>query len=587
MNKAYKKLRVTIILALLLIFGLSQYFGVIVGPDNLIYDNLLSSPGEPSDNIIIIGMDERSINEIGSWPWPRFYVADAIEKLAEYDVAAISASILYDAYSNEDYDNALVKAAALTERLVLGGMAYISDEGYNVEIGIEDYISPFDELDRVVTTGFLNAENDGDGVMRRALTSLRYGDTLVHSLAYETYLKACEVKGITPNEVPVDNVGTFPINYTSRPGGYKVYSFWALINDELEPAIFKDAIVLIGPYAQGIGGGNYPTPLEKATLTYGVEINANIIQNMFEGDFKESAPQWLNFGIMAASVLIMLLLLHRLKPLWSVALTLGLAAILIITALIAYSQFGIIIKCGDTIILLLFCWLTNMIFGILTAQNEKQHIQGLFGRFVAPEVVNEIISGGVDIQLGGSEKEITVLFVDIRGFTAFSEANPPEKVVKMVNRYLDLTSRSIQSNGGTIDKFIGDATMAMFNAPNELAEHALCAVKAAWAMKVGSQSLREEILQQYEVDLQFGVGINTGNAVVGNMGSDFRMDYTAIGDTVNTAARLESNAQKGQIIISEATYKLVKDHVEVTDLGILMVKNKKTGIQIYSVDDVL
>jgi adenylate cyclase len=157
----------------------------------------------------------------------------------------------------------------------------------------------------------------------------------------------------------------------------------------------------------------------------------------------------------------------------------------------------------------------------------------------------------------------------------------------MVNRYLGLTSRSIQENGGTIDKYIGDATMAIFNAPNDLPDHAFCAVKAAWAMKQGSVSLRDEILKDYGVDLQFGVGVNTGPAVIGNMGSEFRMDYTAIGDTVNTAARLEANSQKGQIIISDATYQLVKDRIHATDLGLLNVKNKKLGIQIYNLEGIL
>ncbi|MCL2255082.1 MAG: ion transporter [Lachnospiraceae bacterium] len=220
---------------------------------------------------------------------------------------------------------------------------------------------------------------------------------------------------------------------------------------------------------------------------------------------------------------------------------------------------------------------------VLLERAEKERIKNLFGRFVAADVVDEMIAGNISVDLGGVLKEVTLLFVDIRGFTAFSEANPPEKVVEMVNRYLNLTSRSIQEFGGTIDKYIGDATMAVFNAPNDLENHSLCAVKAAWAMKQGSITLKEEILRDFGVDLQFGIGINCGEAIVGNMGSDFRMDYTVIGDTVNTAARLESNAGKGQIIISEAVYKLVCDDILAEDRGILTVKNKKDGIHVYEV----
>ncbi|MCL2634991.1 MAG: adenylate/guanylate cyclase domain-containing protein [Oscillospiraceae bacterium] len=208
-------------------------------------------------------------------------------------------------------------------------------------------------------------------------------------------------------------------------------------------------------------------------------------------------------------------------------------------------------------------------------------IKNIFGRFVPGDVVEGMIAGNVSIQLGGVLRRVTVLFVDIRGFTAFSEVNPPEKVVEMVNRYLNLTSRSIQEYGGMIDKYIGDATMAVFNTPNDLENHTLCAVKAALEMKKGSIKLREEITRDFGVDLQFGIGVNVGEAIVGNMGSDFRMDYTVIGDTVNTAARLEANAQEGQIIISQAVYETVKDHVIVEDLGELTVKNKKDSIHIY------
>jgi len=385
----------------------------------------------------------------------------------------------------------------------------------------------------------------------------------------------------------LDDIGTFPVSYTAGPESYRKVSLWGVINNEYNPELFRDKIVLMGPYAQGIGDPGFPTPLSKQENTFSIEITANIIQNMLEGNFKHNAEWWMDLIVLVVFGLIVIIFLHRLKPVPSVILTVSLIALQLFTVWIAYNQFDLIMKAGDSIVFLILCFFGNLALGILDAQHEKNHIHGLFGRFVAPEVVNELMSSGAALKLGGIEKEITVLFVDIRGFTAFSETNPPEKVVGMVNRYLALTSISIQDNGGTIDKYIGDATMAMFNAPNDLSDHALKAVRAAWAMKLGSEGLRDEILNDYGVDLQFGMGINTGNAVVGNMGSDFRMDYTAIGDTVNTAARLEANAEKGKIIISDATYQLVKDHVEVTDMGIINVKNKQVGIQIYSVDNVL
>jgi adenylate cyclase len=419
--------------------------------------------------------------------------------------------------------------------------------------------------------------------MRHALTAMRFGDITVHSFPFEVYNV---YRGGTAyiGDIPLDNYGRFPIRYVGGPQTFTAVSLWGVINEEYPFAMFRDAIVLIGPYAVGIGEGNFTTPIYRAAPTHGIEIYANIIQNLLEGIFIVNAPWWVNLLIMLFCTVIIALLFHWLRPVSAFFITAILTAGALLGASLAFSQFHMIIRVGDTIIFLIVCYMANLVLGILSTQYEKQHIQGLFGRFVAKEVVDEIIAGGVDVHLGGVVKEITALFVDIRGFTAFSEANPPEKVVEMVNKYLGLTSRSIQQNSGTIDKFIGDATMALFNAPNDVPNHALCAVKAAWAMKKGSVSLQEEILKEYGVDLQFGIGINTGKAVVGNMGSDFRMDYTAIGDAINTAARLESNAGKGQIIISDDTYQKVRAHIDVTDLGVINVKNKQTGIQIYSVD---
>jgi adenylate cyclase len=386
--------------------------------------------------------------------------------------------------------------------------------------------------------------------------------------------------------IPLDEHGQFPVDFVGGPGTFQRRSLWGVLEGEYPAVFFENNIILIGPVAAGIGDGNFPTSAHRGTATFGIEIYANIIQNLFEGDFKQAAPWWLNTLVLAVVGIIIILLMQKLKPVPALVATLVLSAALIGAARLMYDMGGNILLVGAGIVFLLLCYLTSLVLDILSAQNDKQHIQGLFGRFVSPEVVKQIVESGEELKLGGSVRDITVVFVDIRGFTAFSEVNEPEVVVAMVNRYLDLTSRSIQENGGTIDKYIGDATMAIFNAPNDLPNHAMQAIKAAWAMKEGAVPLREEILRDYGVDLQFGVGVNTGPAVIGNMGSEFRMDYTAIGDTVNTAARLESNSQKGQIIISDSTYQLVKDNITATDMGLLNVKNKAVGIQIYELQGV-
>jgi len=574
------------------LFALSQYFAILPAVDTAIHDNIMVSERNPMENIIIVGIDERSINEIGSWPWPRYFVAEAINQLTEMGAASIGAAILYTTTGAiPEYDEILVNAAQATDRLVLGGTGVFSPlQSYTGLLEIDYYALPFRELARHSTVGFLDVLQDEDGVMRRSLTALRFGDITVHSFPFEVYRTFRQSMGqpaLTIGDIPLDNYGQFPIRYVGRPHSFTSVSLWGVINGEYPASLFRDAIVLIGPFAHGIGEGSFTTPLERSVDTFGVELYANIIQNLLEGVFLTDAPWWVNLAVLAICAVIIILLFKWLKPIAAMVATVILIAALLLGARLAYDQLHVILKVGDIIIFLFVCYLANLIFSILAAQNDKQHIKDLFGRFVAPEVVEKIVSGDVKIQLGGVVKEITALFVDIRGFTAFSENNPPEKVVGMVNRYLELTSSAVQKHNGTIDKFIGDATMALYNAPNDIANHALCAVKSAWVMKLGATALKDEIFERYGVDLQFGIGINTGDAVVGNMGSDFRMDYTAIGDTINTAARIESIAEKGQIIISEATYLQVKDHVEVKELGMFNFKNKSVGVLLYSVDNVL
>ena len=175
------------------------------------------------------------------------------------------------------------------------------------------------------------------------------------------------------------------------------------------------------------------------------------------------------------------------------------------------------------------------------------------------------------------------MFVDIRGFTPMSENLQPEQVVQILNEYLTLTTESIFKHNGMLDKFIGDATMAVFNAPFDLEDYLYEAVATAWDIKSGSDELGKKLMEQFGRTVSFGIGVNCGDAVVGNIGCEVRMDYTAIGDTVNTAARLESRAKPGQILISEALYKALEDRIEAEEVGEMELKGKSNKIMVYSV----
>ena len=207
-----------------------------------------------------------------------------------------------------------------------------------------------------------------------------------------------------------------------------------------------------------------------------------------------------------------------------------------------------------------------------------------FRKYVAPQIVEEISrKGDFSIKLGGENRDVAVLFVDIRGFTTMSEALQPEEVVEILNEYLSLTTKCIFDNLGTLDKFVGDATMAVFNSPFDLPDYEYKAVCAAMDIVKGGEELEKVLLEKHGRSVGFGVGVNCGPAVVGNVGCEFRMDYTAIGDTVNTAARLEANAKKGQVLISDALYERLKDRIEVNEIGQIPLKGKSNGIMVYEV----
>lgn len=198
-------------------------------------------------------------------------------------------------------------------------------------------------------------------------------------------------------------------------------------------------------------------------------------------------------------------------------------------------------------IVILLIYLYQLISGYLAEILKRRKVVNAFKKYVAPQIVDEISKkGDFEIVLGGENRHIAVLFVDIRGFTPMSESLEPEQVVEILNEYLNLTTQSIFKNGGTLDKFIGDATMAVFNAPFNLDDYIYRSVCTALDIAAGSDELEKKLMERFGKSVSFGIGVNCGQAVVGNIGCEFRMDYTAIGDTVNTAARLESNAKRGQ-----------------------------------------
>lgn len=596
--KTLLKMRPVYIVIILLLFTIFLYFiAAFAAIENSMQDVFFQSTkfnSRADTRIAIIGIDDKSLAELGRWQdWKRNKYADLINILAKGEPAVIGVDIIFsDKGENLQYDKDLTDAVGNAYNVVLPVYGdfknrVIQDSRLQARKAI-DLVAPFKELAEVSILGNINVMPDqDDNVVRSFLNTIQYNNEEIKSfdnLIYNEYLKntgQLDQKTTAPKDVD----GSTYIDFVARPEKeFEVVPFYQVLNGEVPTDYFKDRIVLIGPYAVGVADDRYLTPMDHQVKMYGVELHANIIQNFLSNSFKTHAPDWINLLILLSFAITGFVVFKLLGPIKSAAAVFVILVLYILIAQIVYRR-GMILSLFYPMFILVMVYLTILVFRYIQELMERMRITGIFSRYVAPQVVKEIIKNGEEgLKLGGVRREISALFVDIRGFTPMSEKCQPEEVVGILNDYLNLCAESIFKFGGTLDKFIGDAAMAIFNAPLDLENHAFRAVQTAWEMKQGSEVLKVELEKKFGRSVQFGIGINTGFAVVGNIGSKSRMDYTAIGDTVNTAARLESNAKPGQILLSQATYELVKDRVIAENLGEIKVKGKEQGITVYQLN---
>lgn len=588
--KQFKKLIAAVEAAAIIIASFFiSYFDLLYFADSAMRDIVYQSPRGINNKIKIIAIDDRSLDELGPFStWTRQIYADTLNILGDYPAAA-ALDIMFFGEMDEAGDKAFADEIAAHDNVILGsyidystvveydenGTAYINDA--HIDVIHEPYCA--------AQTGFVNCSSDADGTVRSISVSVSapelYGDKVFDSFALTTYRKYCEKLGISPVSPATDSLGRMWIAYSGRPNDYEHISICDILAGRVDPKIFTDCIVIIGPYAAGMQD-QYHVPNSSA-LMYGAEIHANIIQGMIDRKYPVPADRLaasLVCAVLAAAVFAVSGLIKRF------AVSTPISAVLIA----GYIAAGILLFDSGTAMPLIYAplfmlisYLLNLGVRYIEEALEKRRIANAFRKYVAPQVVEEISrKGGYSIKLGGENRSIAVLFVDIRGFTPLSESLEPEQVVDILNEYLNLTTNAIFKNGGTLDKFIGDATMAVFNAPFDLDDYVFRAVKTAWDILRGGAEIESTFMEKYGKSVAFGVGVNCGNAVVGNIGCDFRMDYTAIGDTVNTAARLEANAKRGQAYISEAVYEQVRDRVTVEPVGEIPLKGKSKGVFVYS-----
>lgn len=637
------------LLAIGLISGLLTllaFLGLLDRADWLASDLLNQHPISTDDHIIVIGIDQKSLETLGPYSqWSREIFAQAIEALNQSEEcrpAVIAVDVLFAGETQEETDRHLAEAAGKYGNVITACAMEFQDafiQGEDNEFHWKRFYAtsfdePYDALKNVTRQGHINAMMDTDGILRRHLLISQLSDgSKIPSLAlaaaqmYQEYSGAADSrKPLSPPEeealssagdeseiinslacdetetinssegdktetlaLPhLDSGGFWYLPYCALPGDFGgTFSIADLLSGDFSPEYFAGKIVLIGPYAPGLQD-SYLTAIDHAVPMYGVEYQANAIHALLRGDFKtkiKDAPQ-----LAAIFLLFFLSLLFLWKRPVKTA-TLYWAAVCagwILLCRLAYQQ-GFILRVLWVPVGLTILYGTALAANYIQAALERQKVTNTFKRYVAPEIVNEILKEGTDsLELGGKLTQIAVLFVDIRGFTPMSEMLTPGQVVEILNRYLTLISRCILENGGTLDKFVGDAAMAFWGAPLPQEDYVMNAVRAAMDMVKGSQALSRELMERYGRTVSFGIGVHVGEAVVGNIGSPQRMDYTAIGDTVNTAARLEANAPKETVYISRAVADALEGRIQVTSLGsTIKLKGKQEGFEILTLDGLL
>ncbi len=561
--------------------------------DNMAKDSLYQIPRGIDSKIKIIGIDEKTMAELGPiQTWSRSFYADLLRKLneqAESKPLLVGFDVLFSGNVDAGDDDFTAAAAesgnvVIVDHLIYGRKLTTNEDGF-ASYPVESIEEPFESLSSVCNMGYSNVSQDSDGTVRRIIPSEVYEGAeqkMFSNILYEEY---CKRKGITPNAVPVDKNGRAIINYSGKPGDYEYVSMIDVLNGNIDARAFTDSIVLVGAYAPGMQD-DFEVPNGGSHQMYGVEVHANILQSYIQGRFSVNGNKYI-FGLISAVIaMLMYLLFRKFKP-WLSLIIMIIVIITFVFVLAIFNDYGTAYSIIYLPMMLILSYIASLALGYLRELKKKKKILNAFRKYVAPQVVEEIAKkGDFQIKVGGENRDIAVLFVDIRGFTTMSEVLEPEQVVEILNEYLTLTSKSIFDNLGTLDKFVGDATMAVFNSPFDLPDYEFKAVCAAMDIVNGGKALEKDLMAKYGRSVGFGVGVNVGPAVVGNIGCDFRMDFTAIGDTVNTAARLEANAKKGQVLISDALYERVKDRIEVEEIGEIPLKGKSKGVFVYEVTEV-
>jgi len=574
----------------------------------------------PGPETVIAAIDEKSINRLGRFPWPRSTWGRVVDRLTEEGAKVIVFDVFFTEPENVESDDLFQQAIRQSGRVILPAVFDFSDAGYkdsgftdkkldimspSAYAVIKHADDPFDPykakmvlptLERFSsvanTMAHINMIPDGDGTLRWEMLAIEYkGDyfapiglqaaRLYRGLKIEDL--ALDYDGavsLGDTVIPTDESGRMLINYRGPNGTFPMYSISDILDRTLPAGTFKDKIILIGATAIGIYDLRV-TPF-SANMA-GIEKHASVVDNILRKDFisrTDSNVLPLIFFFAIALGVALPRVGAKVGAVLFLALFSGYLGVVYYLFVAKGIWFNLVYP-GSA---LFFGYTSQTAYRFFMEERRARDIRKMFSSYVSKRIVDELIRDPSKAKLGGDRKEITVLFSDIRGFTNFSEKHQPEEVVSLLNEYLGAMTNIVFEHEGTLDKFVGDAIMALWGAPIGQADHAERACRCAVAMIGKLKELQKKWESEGKYVIDIGIGINTGDMVVGNMGAEGKkMDYTVIGDNVNLGARLEGLTRKynNHIIISEYTYEKVKNIVRAAELDSVIVKGKEKPVVVY------
>jgi adenylate cyclase len=569
---------------------------------NLWLSDQLFTSQLPSPNIVIAGIDDNTLDTYGRWAdWPRSLHAQAIDNLSQAGAKVIGFDVIFADSSSDD--ELLATTMVEAGNVVLAAVGTQLVYPIRAEIAYDNFILPVDSLEQAASNiGHANVIPDGDGTVRRLpliakSSSGKVYPSLALAVLYRHFSMTLPQEYPLENgtvyllarDIPVDTSYYLRINFSADIRGRPYIPYGDIISGDFDPSLVNNKIVLIGMTATG-EPDTWAIPTAVSNVP-GVFIHAGAMDTILTERFLVETGPIITLMIMLLLIGITAFALPRCGTwYWTdiakgAGITVGLFVAYLIGGFFAFDR-GYILGLFYPLLLLPVLYVGNIVYMVVSEQSDKRFVKDLFGRYISPQIAREIVNQADtgELHLGGEQREVSVLFADIRNFTQISEQLAPEAVVEMLNTYLSAVTDAVVQYDGIVNKFAGDNIMAVWNAPQSQPEHALSAVRAAWEAQRRLTELQQS--DDRTILVQFGIGINTGITLAGNIGSVGRTEYTVIGDSVNVASRICSSTPGGEVWIGAETYNQAKDYIDVEKLEAQSLKGKSTPIEVYHVTGV-